>query len=781
MGRFYKTAQPDFIDNFIYQPPWQLMNQVMATKQQDYNNAMQSTDLIRNMLDIKHLSFEDNRAKELKEYYNGKIDELTTQLAKNPNEYNKVMPVIKNLARELDTDRKEGNISKIEGRYNWLQQKQKDNAEVLKADPEAYNRMLNYEYSDLVKRATNDITASGGSEKYVSKPDMNSKELRDLFEKFKADKWEQMSKDGRWITSTKEAKEQEIQDAFWNEYSSNPLVKEYTRQGTLTKAAGFYDENTGKPIDLFQFVDNTGKIISRDEAIKLQENWDRKSPFPFSKQLNSNHGFAGGIKGYGDIFGFKEIENRETKYGLNTQKHQYKIDEINKQGNINYKNAYKLAAAKGDIKLAEDIMIAVSPQQIVTKEEQAKIGERYNNLFVKSGGGKDLDKLTAQEQIDFNRYNTLYGNLSNQLHDIVLETKGYSKSQIEDIKKREAIDPAFKKQIESENTQTIMNLQKLDKTPGFLGSLGFPTEQAKDAWGYELTPGVSGGIGSTGVPISSQVKTEERLLAEKLKQNIQDKTGDVDKTISEGLVVTRGYLPTNNNSVLGKVGNSFINTLYSIGGEPLIYDINTTLRDMDGKVRDPNKRIDVDTSMWSSGKTSNPMSVILSKTGSKNLEDLQAKGFGTITYVPDGKKIRIDFRPNNAALEKIGIDTGDKNWSPEGFSMVYNNVDHNLKAKLSSMMPKEYNPTLQQIINSADETYSTINQKVNLSVGQLKTIGNSIPFYIPQTGEKRQYRISNNKGGGYILESKATNETWDKAVKGYANTEEEIITYLSNQ
>ena len=68
MGRFYRTAQPEFIDNFIYQPPWELINQVMSTKQQGYENAMQTTELVRNMADIKHLGFEDDRAKEIKNY-----------------------------------------------------------------------------------------------------------------------------------------------------------------------------------------------------------------------------------------------------------------------------------------------------------------------------------------------------------------------------------------------------------------------------------------------------------------------------------------------------------------------------------------------------------------------------------------------------------------------------------------------------------------------------------------------------------------------------------------
>lgn len=416
MGRFYKTAQPEFIDNFVYQPPWQLMNQVMATKQQGYDNAMQSTELIKNMLDIKHLRFEDDRAKELKEYYNGKIDELTTQLAKNPNEYNKIMPVIKNLARELDTDRKEGNISKIEGRYNWLQQKQKDNAEVLKTDPEAYNRMLKYEYSDLVNRASKDINAAGGTERYVAKPDMNSKELRDLFNNFKATKLEEMSQDGRWKYTTTEAKDSEIQHAFWQEYNTNPKVKEYIRQGLLTKAPGFYDSTNDTPIELWQYKDSKGNILTQEQVDKLREDYNKLSPeerqkngLPYNYSLNMGHSLASGIKGYGDIYGFKNTEVEENKGWLNQQQHNNKIDEIKLTKSLDSQlqkqkdaSAYLRILKKGEI----DMSKLIKQFELKDAQKRADFENDLKKIIIENGKDSDVGVNATKALEEINIGNT---------------------------------------------------------------------------------------------------------------------------------------------------------------------------------------------------------------------------------------------------------------------------------------------------------------------------------------------------------------------------------------
>ena len=70
MGRFFQTAPTQFIDNYIYQPPWELMQQAASQKQKIYDAAIASTKLFDN-IPIEHLQGEDDvyNVQEKQRYY----------------------------------------------------------------------------------------------------------------------------------------------------------------------------------------------------------------------------------------------------------------------------------------------------------------------------------------------------------------------------------------------------------------------------------------------------------------------------------------------------------------------------------------------------------------------------------------------------------------------------------------------------------------------------------------------------------------------------------------
>ena len=45
MAIFFQTAPTQFVEDFIYQPPWQLIQQATAKKQQEYDNMLTQTKL----------------------------------------------------------------------------------------------------------------------------------------------------------------------------------------------------------------------------------------------------------------------------------------------------------------------------------------------------------------------------------------------------------------------------------------------------------------------------------------------------------------------------------------------------------------------------------------------------------------------------------------------------------------------------------------------------------------------------------------------------------------
>ena len=76
MGRFFQTAPTQFVEDYIYQPPWELMDKVAAIKQAEYDSVAQKTDLLNNaLLQIKHLNGETDVAnvKEIQRYYDRSI------------------------------------------------------------------------------------------------------------------------------------------------------------------------------------------------------------------------------------------------------------------------------------------------------------------------------------------------------------------------------------------------------------------------------------------------------------------------------------------------------------------------------------------------------------------------------------------------------------------------------------------------------------------------------------------------------------------------------------
>ena len=61
MGRFFQTTPTQFTQDFIYQPPWELMQQAAAKKQQQYDNAIATSKLF-NDIPIQHLQCVDDVA-----------------------------------------------------------------------------------------------------------------------------------------------------------------------------------------------------------------------------------------------------------------------------------------------------------------------------------------------------------------------------------------------------------------------------------------------------------------------------------------------------------------------------------------------------------------------------------------------------------------------------------------------------------------------------------------------------------------------------------------------
>lgn len=387
MARGYQTAGPSFIQDITYQPPWQFMQEALQSKQKGYDDVLQKTELIKNLLDVKHLNFEDDRAKNIKEYYNSRMDDLTNQLVQDPNNYNRVLPQLRNLTRELDTDRKEGNIAAIENRYNAVQNWMKENKDIREKEPDTYNRLFAHWYDDIKNRSSSDIKASYAGVKGIQRPDLEwEKIMKDIKENGFTDT------DGKYYKSVEGVDPERIQNIAWNRLKSNPNFSGYINQMGNTLGMKSYFE---KP---FELRNQAGDIISSQDY----QNMTDAQKKDIRRYVNSDNPFASDLEMATGVSAYqKSMRNKADEYGLKAT--DYKYDSALQAQKD--KAALAKQAAKGDI----DMKLLEKRYQLMGELEKQKAKAELETA-AKEGdetAQKALQTLEGKETFGFISNNPL--------------------------------------------------------------------------------------------------------------------------------------------------------------------------------------------------------------------------------------------------------------------------------------------------------------------------------------------------------------------------------------
>lgn len=117
MARSYQTAQPEFVQDIMYRPPWELAKEVLAKEQGDYDTAVSKANLFGD-IDIEHMdtAIERENAARIQQQYAQRADELINQMQSGTaDDWRKAIPTMTKMGRELAADYKTGDISQIEG------------------------------------------------------------------------------------------------------------------------------------------------------------------------------------------------------------------------------------------------------------------------------------------------------------------------------------------------------------------------------------------------------------------------------------------------------------------------------------------------------------------------------------------------------------------------------------------------------------------------------------------------------------------------------------------
>lgn len=311
MGRFYQSPTPKFVDDNMYKAPIDLMQGVLGTHEARTDELISRTDLLEGAVDqVQHLNFdaENERVKKLQEKYSNGITGITEAIYKNPLEYQKHMPAIKALQKEMLQDKNSGEWYQIEKRLGDYQNWVEENKDLKESNPTLYNKLNSHYYNDLVTRASEDSEARFAGQKGIDKPDLIQGYTKQ-FENIKASSTEQSN--GMYKIGDKWLSEDEVSNIAWNTLISDKNYQGYVNQmGNILGEEGYVDEN-GRPLNAFNLVDGNGKVITYDEYTKLPEA-DKKL---VKKQLDPTNAFYSDLAAVSQTYSFSERTLEEDQYG----------------------------------------------------------------------------------------------------------------------------------------------------------------------------------------------------------------------------------------------------------------------------------------------------------------------------------------------------------------------------------------------------------------------------------------------------------------------------------
>ncbi len=159
MGRFFQTAPTQFVDNYIYQPPWELMQQAASQKQKIYDAAIASTKLFDN-IPIEHLQGEDDvyNVQEKQRYYAENAANIAKAIQNDPSKAQQYLNNIDSLQKELQKDFTTGDISKIQGSAQAYKKWQEDNKKLKGDDASRYTAAERAYLGDYLNAGGNSLS-----------------------------------------------------------------------------------------------------------------------------------------------------------------------------------------------------------------------------------------------------------------------------------------------------------------------------------------------------------------------------------------------------------------------------------------------------------------------------------------------------------------------------------------------------------------------------------------------------------------------------------------------
>lgn len=250
MARFYQTASPEYLNDIMYQPPWEMLMAAAAKKDQDIQNAVDTLEIFNNLPVDFWKEADTDRANQVKDYYQGKVDDITTMLQNNVLDPN-AQRGIKDLQRELQRDVESGNIYKLQENAKRYRQ--------FEANRLALTNPADREMYKAVTQQYIDNNPEGAYGTLFEAPELQA--YRDLRSEFAEDYAKQYGEDsrkevfdkvnGKWIVKNTDAVTQKlVNDRFQNWIRSKQDLPGYFRtRERYSPTERYYDDNDNLVFD----------------------------------------------------------------------------------------------------------------------------------------------------------------------------------------------------------------------------------------------------------------------------------------------------------------------------------------------------------------------------------------------------------------------------------------------------------------------------------------------------------------------------------------------------
>ena len=288
MGRFYKTTSGRYMDDFLYQPPFKLAQQVLAAKEAEKANQVKQIMLLDNLPIDVWQEADGELASQIQNKYQQEAQGLVSKLKENidSTEVNKRLAYLQNQIKKDYTD---GDIAKIQQNAKNYRAFQSELEQLSNEDKAIYG---NIPQAFLESRTDNGVNTFEYPTLYGKKDVMNEFLKSPEFKSLKKD-MQITDKDvsnGSWIKLIRQKRGgiglDKVQKAFKGWFEGNMQDYAKTRQ--------FYSQDTPYAEKYFDDKDNLlyndknttiGSLYSKLDAYTQKDNADlitKKSANPFA-------------------------------------------------------------------------------------------------------------------------------------------------------------------------------------------------------------------------------------------------------------------------------------------------------------------------------------------------------------------------------------------------------------------------------------------------------------------------------------------------------------------